>query len=558
MKLKNSYFLTLREDVKDEDSLSGNLLVRSGMIKKSSAGVYMFLPLGLRVLKNIENIIREEMNKIGSLELSMPTLIQKDVYDVTGRVETFGDSVFSLKDRYDREYILGPTHEELFTIASLSNVKSYKDVPYSLYQFQTKFRDEARPRFGLIRVREFVMKDAYTFDKDIDGLNSSYKNMYDAYKNAFDRMNIDYKIVTADTGVMGGLLSEEFQAVTDIGEDVIVLCDKCDYASNIEVSKCVMGTKSKEEELDRELVYTQDKKTIEEISEFLNLSKDKFVKTLIYSVDNDIYGVLVKGDDDVNEVKLAKLLNAKNVQLADFDTVERITNATVGFAGPVDLGIKLILDNEVLNMKNFVVGANKTDYHYINVNLSDFSYEISADIRNIKEGDICPKCGGKIYFKRGIEIGNTFKLGTKYSEAFGLNYCDENNKLQPVVMGSYGIGLGRCMAAIVEQHNDEKGIIWPISVAPFKCCIVVVNTKDEEQVNLANKIYDELLSKGIEALLDDRDERFGVKLNDMDLIGIPVRIVVGKKASEGIVELKNRCDNEILEINSNNIIEYIK
>lgn len=559
MKLGNNYFYTLRENVKDEDSTSGDLLVRSGMIKKNSSGIYMYLPLGYRVLKNIENIIREEMNNIGSLELLMPSLISRDIYEATGRVKTFGSSVFTLKDRFNRDYVLGPTHEELFTLASLSNIKSYKDMPYSLYQFQNKFRDEARPRYGLIRVREFIMKDAYTFDKDLNGLEVSYKNMYDAYKRAFDRMNIKYRVVTADTGVMGGLLSEEFQAETEIGEDILVLCDTCDFSSNIEVSKCINKTiMNKEDTLSMQLVETVNQKTIEEISTYLNKPKDKFVKTLIYKVDNELYAVLVKGDDEVNETKLKKLLEAIDVELADFETVEKVTNAKVGFAGPIDINIKVIIDNEILEMKNFIVGANKTDYHYINVNLNDFKYDLVGDIRSIKEGDICPKCGGNIYFKKGIEIGNTFKLGTKYSEKLGLNYSDENNKLQPVVMGSYGIGLGRCMASIVEQNHDDKGIIWPISVAPYKCSIVIVNINDEDQMKLANNIYDTMLSNNIEPLMDDRDERFGVKLNDMDLIGIPVRIVVGKKANENIVELKYRNKEEILEINANNILEYIK
>jgi prolyl-tRNA synthetase len=559
MKLRNNYFYTLRENVKDEDSTSGELLVRSGMIKKNSSGVYMYLPLGYRVLKNIENIIREEMNSVGSLELLMPSLISRDIYEATGRVKTFGSSVFTLKDRFNRDYVLGPTHEELFTLASLSNIKSYKDMPYSLYQFQNKFRDEARPRYGLIRVREFIMKDAYTFDKDLNGLEVSYQKMYDAYKRAFDRMSLKYRVVTADTGVMGGLLSEEFQAETEIGEDILVLCDTCDFSSNIEVSKCINNTIMYNEDLlTMQLVETVNQKTIEEISTYLNKPKDKFVKTLIYKADNELYAVLVKGDDEVNETKLKKLVDAIDVELADFETVEKVTNAKVGFAGPIDINIKVIIDNEILEMKNFIVGANKTDYHYINVNLSDFKYDLVGDIRSIKEGDICPKCGGNIYFKKGIEIGNTFKLGTKYSEKLGLNYSDENNTLKPVVMGSYGIGLGRCIASIVEQNHDEKGIIWPISVAPYKCSIVVVNVNDEEQMKLANNIYDNMLSNNIEPLMDDRDERFGVKLNDMDLIGIPVRIVVGKKANESIVELKYRNKDEILEINANNILEYIK
>lgn len=557
MKLKNNFFFTIREDVKDEDSKSGNLLVRSGMIKKNSAGVYMYLPLGYRVLKNIEKIIREEMNKTGALEVSMPTLIPKEIYEVTGRVESFGNSSFSLKDRYDRDYILGPTHEELFALASISNIKSYKDVPYTLYQFQTKFRDEARPRYGLIRVREFVMKDAYSFDKDLDGLDISYKKMFDAYKNSFDRMNISYKIVKADTGVMGGLLSEEFQAETEIGEDVLVLCDKCSFSSNLEITKHVCNEKSDEEEKEMELVETKEDKTIEEVANRLNINIKDTVKALLMNVDNELVIFFVRGNRELNETKALKLLSAKEIGFAN-DELISTSNAVVGYTGPIDLNAKVVVDEEVLTMKNFVIGANKEGYHYINANIKDINYDIVGDIVNVKEEDICPICGGKLYFKKGIEIGNTFKLGTKYSEKLGLNYMDENNKLQPVVMGSYGIGIGRCMAAIVEQNNDEKGIIWPISVAPFKCSIVIANTKDETQVNLANKLYNELNSKGIEPLLDDRNERMGVKLNDMDLIGIPIRIVVGKKAIDNIVELKRRDSEEILEINFEKVIEYIK
>ena len=548
MKLKNNFFFTIREDVKDEDSKSGNLLVRSGMIKKNSAGVYMYLPLGYRVLKNIEKIIREEMNKTGALEVSMPTLIPKEIYETTGRVESFGSSSFSLKDRYDRDYILGPTHEELFALASISNIKSYKDVPYTLYQFQTKFRDEARPRYGLIRVREFVMKDAYSFDKDLDGLDISYKKMFDAYKNSFDRMNINYKIVKADTGVMGGLLSEEFQAETEIGEDALVLCDKCSFASNLEITKHVCNEISNEEEKEIELVETKEDKTIEEVANRLNIDIKDTVKALLMNVDNELIIFFIRGNRELNETKALKLLGAKEISFAN-DELIGTSNAVAGYTGPISLNTKVVIDEEVLTMKNFVCGANKEGYHYINANIKDINYDIVGDIVNVKEGDICPVCGGRLYFKKGIEIGNTFKLGTKYSEKLGLNYMDENNKLQPVVMGSYGIGIGRCMAAIVEQNNDEKGIIWPISVAPFKCSIVIANTKDETQVNLANKLYDELNSKGIEPLLDDRNERMGVKLNDMDLIGIPIRIVVGKKAVDNIVELKRRDSEEILEIN---------
>ena len=557
MKLKNNYFFTLREEAKDEDSISSNLLVRSGMIKKSSSGIYMYLPLGYRVLKNIENIIREEMNKTGALEVSMPTLIPQDIYETTGRIQNFGNSVFYLKDRLNRDYILGPTHEELFAIASLSNIKSYKDMPYSLYQFQTKFRDEARPRYGLIRVREFVMKDAYSFDKDLAGLDESYQKMYEAYKNAFNRMNIKYKIVKADTGVMGGLLSEEFQAETDIGEDTLVICNSCAYSSNIEIATHISNDIQNEEEQKLEIVETPNKRTVEEVSKYLNIDIKKTVKALLMNVDEKLVAFFIRGDRELNELKALKLLNAKEINFAS-DELIKTSNAVFGFTGPINLNATIVIDNEILNMKNFCCGANKENYHYVNTNIKDIKYDLVSDIVNVKEGDICPKCGSKLYFKKGIEIGNTFKLGTKYSESLGLNYLDENNELKPVVMGSYGIGIGRCMAAIVEQNNDEKGIIWPMSVAPFKCSIVIANTKDEIQMKLANDIYENLINYGIEPLMDDRNERMGVKLNDMDLIGIPIRIVVGKKSNLDIVELKKRDEEEIIEINKEKIIEYLK
>lgn len=557
MKLKNNYFYTIREDVKDEEAISGKLLVRSGMIKKSSAGVYMYLPIGYKVLKNIESIIREELNKEGLLELSMPTLIPREIYAQTGRTDSFGSSVFSLKDRFNRDYILGPTHEELFTIASLSCIKSYKDMPYTLYQFQTKFRDEPRPRYGLIRVREFVMKDAYSFDKDLEGLDKSYEKVFNAYKRIFDRIGINYKIVRADTGVMGGLLSEEFQALTEIGEDTLVLCDKCDFASNIEVTKHIVNENDNKEEKNIELIETKNKETIEDVCNFLNIDIQDSVKALLMNVDGSLVIFFVRGDRELNEVKALKALNAKEISFAN-DELIATSNAVPGYTGPVKLNAKVVIDEEVLKMKNFCCGANKEGYHYINANVKDINYDIVADIVNVKEGDICPNCGGRLYFKKGIEIGNTFKLGTKYSEALGLNYSDEFNKLKPVVMGSYGIGLGRCMAAVVEQHNDDKGIIWPDAIAPFKTSIVIVNTKDEIQNTVANDLYDELMKNNIDTILDDRNERLGVKLNDMDLIGVPYRIVVGKRASEGIIELKRRDSDENLEIKVSKILEYIK
>ena len=559
MKLKNTFFYTLRENVKDEDSNSGNYLVRSGMIKKTSAGVYMYLPMGLKVFNKIQEIVREEMNDAGALEVSMPALISEDVYVASGRRANFGSSMFSLKDRFGKPFVLGPTHEELFAMAAQMKIRSYKDMPFNIYQFQTKFRDEPRPRFGLIRVREFVMKDAYTFDTNLEGLNVSYQKMFDAYKKSFDRMKMDYKIVRADTGVMGGLLSEEFQAVTPIGEDTLVLCDNCDFSSNIEVSECITTVNDEPVELlEKELVETPHARTIEEVTDFMGETADKFVKTLIYSIDSKPYAVMVRGDRDVNEVKIQKLMNANEVVLADADTVVQVTGAAVGFAGPVDIKCPVLMDNEVAGMHNFIIGANKTGYHYKNVNLKDFTVEKTADLRNIQEGDICPKCGGRIHFAKGIEVGNTFKLGTKYSDALNLRYLDTNNQLQPVWMGSYGIGIGRCMAAIAEQYCDDNGLKWPVSVAPYEVAIVLISGKDEVQTALSEKLYNDMKNAGIDVLLDDRDERPGVKFKDMDLIGIPYRLTVGKKAGENIVEFKSRDGQISMDLNADDAVKTLK
>lgn len=557
MKLKNSYFYTLRENAKDEDSTSGNLLVRSGMIKKVSSGIYMYLPLGLKVLDNIKKIIKEEMDKTGATELLMPSLIPEDIYDVCGRNQALGSSMFHLKDRYNKPYVLGPTHEELFTIAAKSMVRSYKDLPFTIYQDAPKYRDEARPRFGLIRVREFFMKDAYSFDKDEDGLSVSYKKMYDAYKNIFDRIGLNYAIVRADTGVMGGSLSEEFQAITDIGEDVLVLCDKCDYASNMEIATHKIETKEEPQKA-LELVATPNAKTIDEVCHYLNLDVTKSVKALLMNINDELVIFFIRGDRELNETKVTKLLNCEEVLFASDELISK-SNAVPGYTGPINLnGTKIIIDEEVKTMTNFVVGANKEGYHYINANLSDFNYDLCADIVNVKENDICPNCGGKLYFKKGIEVGNTFKLGTKYSEKFGLTYLDENNKSNPVVMGCYGIGPGRILASLVEQNNDEKGIIFPLSVAPFKVCIAALNTKDETCMEIANKLYDELNNAGIDTLLDDRDERPGIKFNDLDLLGIPIRITLGKKLSENKVEFKLRKETESIDLDLNDVVNHIK
>ena len=559
MRLKNSFFYTLRENAKDEESISGNLLIKSGMIKKTSSGIYMYMPLGFKVLKNVEKIIREEMNDANASELVMPSLINEEYFEKSGRLDAFGKDMFSLEDRYQKKYKLGPTHEELFTFAALSKVNSFKDLPFTLYQIQNKYRDEMRPRYGLIRVREFLMKDAYSFDKDQKGLDESYDRIYNAYKKIFGRLKIDYKIVKADTGSMGGLLSEEFQALTNIGEDTIVFCDTCDYASNIEISESMISlNESKEKPLEKDLIYTENAKTIDEVAKYLPEAKNKLVKTLIYTIDNKEYALLVKGDSEVNESKVLKLLNAKEMSLTEKEKIENKFKIKPGNIGPIDLNIPIIMDNEVSIMVNFVVGANKSGYHYKNVNLSDFEVYLTADIRNVKDGDICPNCGNKLLFKKGIEIGNTFKLGTKYSEMYDLSYRDKDNTLSYVQMGCYGIGLGRCISSIIEQNNDEKGIIWPMNVAPYKVAIVVIDVYDDDQMEAAEHLYQELKEAGIETILDDRDERAGVKFNDMDLIGIPIKITIGKKIKDHIVELKKRTDEENTDVSIFDVIYSVQ
>ncbi len=558
MKLSNSFFYTIRDDIKDEDSKSGNLLVRSGMVKKEASGVYMFMPMGLRVKRKIENIIRDEMDKAGANEVLMPALIPSDIFHKSHRYDSFGPDMFKLKDRNDREFCLGPTHEELFVMAAKEKIKSYRDMPFNIYQIQDKFRDEARPRFGLIRTREFTMKDAYSFDTDSNTGEVSYQKMVTAYKNAFYRMEIDYRIVKADTGVMGGDLSEEFQAVTDIGEDILVMCDSCSFGSNIEVAPVQAEEFEKEDKKEMELVETPGAKTIEDIVGLLKADISKTVKTLVYSVDGEIIFALVKGDRELNETKLRKLLKGNDVVLATEEDLKKVTDASFGSLGPVGVDVKIVIDNEVANMSNFVCGANKTGYHYINVNLSDFQVYRQGDIVNVREGDTCPHCGGRIYFKKGIEIGNTFKLGTKYSEALDLNYLDEENNLKPVYMGCYGIGVARCMAAIAEQKADEHGLVWSKEIAPFSVGITVINMNDEKQSSVALKLYENLNKEGIDVLLDDRDERAGVKFKDMDLIGIPYRITVGKKSSDGILEFKSRDGKIDTEVSSDKIIDEIK
>ena len=550
MRMTNLLVPTLREVPSDAEIMSHKLMLRAGYIRKLAAGIYSYLPLGLRCERKVENIIREEMDRAGAQELLMPALLPAEAYQASGRWDVFGPSMFKLKDRYERDFCLGPTHEELFTQTVINEVRSYKEYPMTLYQIQTKYRDEARPRFGVMRSREFVMKDAYSFDKDEAGLDISYKKMYDAYRRIFERLGLDFTIVDADSGAMGGSGSQEFMVKSPVGEDGIAYCDACGYAANYEKAECVPEDKEfLEGELALEKVETPDVHTIEELVGFFGTEPYVFAKTIIYKADDKYIAAMVRGDREINEVKLKNIVGCvDDLELAEPFMVRQLTNAEVGFAGPIGLDIEVIADLEVMNMKNFIIGANDTGYHYKNVNVGrDFTPSKVCDIRVIEEGDKCPRCGQPVKTAQGIEVGHIFKLGTKYSKALGLNYTDENGEAKVVVMGCYGIGVTRCIAAAIEQMHDENGIVLPVAIAPFHVIVTPVNNKEEEQMKLAEKIYEDLKTQGIEAVLDDRAERAGVKFKDADLVGIPLRIVVGKKCSEGIVEYKLRTADAAVE-----------
>lgn len=565
MRMSKMYMPTLREVPSEAEIPSHKLLVKAGMIRKLVSGVYSYLPLGYRVIRKIEKIVREEMDRAGSQELLMSAIQPAELWQASGRWDNFGPEMFKLKDRNDRKFCLGPTHEEYFTNLIKDEIKSYKQLPLNLYQIQTKYRDEKRPRFGLIRGREFIMKDAYSFDKDEEGLKEAYLNMWTAYEKVFDRLKLRYKVVEGDSGTMGGSDSHEFMAMSEVGESLVAYCDSCDYAATDEKAKVVYELEVKDEdELQMEKIHTPNVGTIEELAEFLGICANNFVKSLIYKYEDEIIVVMIPGDRELNIIKLCNSLGIAEheLELADAETVEEITGAKVGFAGPIGLKkkVRLILDSRVTKMKNFVVGANETDYHIKNVNYGrDFTGEVVEDLLVIKQGDRCPNCGAILKLDRGIEVGNIFQLGTKYSKSLGATFLDENGKEKPFVMGSYGIGVTRSMSAIIEQNHDENGIIWPLVVAPYHVIITVINTKKEEQMALGEKLYSELEDAGLEVLLDDRKERAGVKFNDRDLIGIPIRITVGKKAPENIVEYSLRkSSNERVEISIDEIIERIK
>jgi prolyl-tRNA synthetase len=554
MRFSRMLLPTLKESPSDAEVISQKLMMRSGMISKVAAGVYNLLPLGVRVLKRVEAIVRAEMDSSGAQELLMPFVIPAELWKESGRWDEYGAELLRLNDRHGREFCLGPTHEEVITDIARRSIRSYRDLPKNLYQMQIKFRDEIRPRFGLMRCREFVMKDAYSFHADDESAELEYRNMYDTYRRIFERCGLSFRAVEAESGAIGGSFSHEFMVMADTGEDAIASCDKCDYAANLERAEigrekvqAVNEADAKFKEKGVEEVRTPGKKSVEEVSEFLKVKPSELIKTLIYETGSGVVAALVRGDAELNELKLKRVLGADFVRLADDGAVEAATGAPSGFAGPVGLKIKIYADHGVEGITSGVTGANKADMHIRNVSASrDFS-AVYADLRSARDGDVCPTCQqGVLKIMRGIEVGHIFKLGSKYSESMGATFLDDKGKQRPMIMGCYGIGIGRTAAAAIEQNHDEAGIIWPAPLAPFDCEVLAVNVKKPEVVKEAERIYGELKQNGLEVLFDDRDERAGVKFKDADLIGIPLRVVVGERnLAEGMVEVKERRSGEV-------------
>ncbi|RUT28426.1 proline--tRNA ligase [Paenibacillus zeisoli] len=552
---------TLREAPADAETQSHRLLLRGGYIRQLASGVYTYLPLGWRVLQKAAAIVREEMNLTDAQELLMPAMQPAELWRQSGRYEVYGPELVRLEDRHGREFALGPTHEEVITSLMKDEINSYRQLPMTLYQIQTKFRDERRPRFGLLRGREFLMKDAYSFDTDWNGLDTSYWSMHAAYTRIFTRCGLDFRSVQADAGAIGGEgETHEFMALAEIGEDTIAVCPVGDYAANLEKAEYQtsyqpehLGTRiSRRANLPApHLLATPGVHSIDELVTFTEQEAGNFIKTLIYLMDGNPVAVLVRGDHEVNEIKLKNHTGAETVQLADAATVLQVTGAEVGFAGPVGLSIPLLVDQEVGLMDTGITGANQSDYHLSGVRPGiDFALDTVLDLRNVTLGDPCPHCGSEMNLVRGIEVGHVFKLGTKYSEALGAVYSDASGQEQNLIMGCYGIGVSRILSAVAEQHHDQNGILWPASLAPYQVHIVPLSIKDETQMGLADELYEKLTSQGIEVLLDDRDERPGVKFKDSDLIGIPIRIVIGKLAKDRQVEWKERhkAEAEVLEL----------
>jgi prolyl-tRNA synthetase len=540
---------TLRETPAEAEVASHRLLLKAGFIRQSASGVYTLMPLAHRVLLKIINIVREEMNREGGQEILLPIIQPGELWLKSGRWDVYGPELFRLKDRHGRDFCLGPTHEEIITELVRGDLRSYKQLPILLYQIQNKYRDERRPRFGLLRGREFIMKDLYSFDRDEAGLEISYRKMYEAYHRVFSRCGLKFRPVEADSGPIGGSVSHEFMVLAGAGEAIVLYCqhDPCGYAANVEKAKSpATRPQTPEDPQPLEVVHTPGQRTVEDVTSYLGIDPERIVKTLLYETDRGLFAALVRGDRELNEVKLQNAIGAVRLEIAGAETIRRVTGAPVGFTGPVGLhGVELVVDEEVANMVNCITGANQADAHYRNVNPGrDFKVDRITDLRLVHEGDPCPHCGRPLAMARGIEVGQVFKLGTKYSEAMGLTYLDEHGAEKLVVMGCYGIGVTRTLAAAVEQHHDEHGIVWPAAIAPFTVVVVPVNVRDEVQATLAEQAYEMLSAAGVEVLLDDRAERPGVKFKDADLVGYPLRITVGKTAGEGLLELRVRRTGE--------------
>lgn len=562
MKQSKLLIPTLKEVPSDAEAISHQLMLRGGYIKQITAGMYAYLPLAYRVLRNIETIVREEMENIDAAEMLVPAALPAELWQQTGRYETYGPNLFKFQDRHERDFILGPTHEETFTTIVRDAVKTYKKLPITLYQIQTKYRDENRPRFGLLRGREFIMKDAYSFHAEEESLDKTFRDMDSAYTNVFNRVGLNFRSIIGDAGAMGGNNSKEFMAIAPIGEDTVVYSDESDYAANLEMAQNKRTMPKSHETLgELQKVATPGAKTIDEVAEFLGSSADREIKTLLFIADEKPVVVLMHGNDEVNEVKLKNYLSCDFLRPAEEDEARKYLGAGFGSLGPVGVSeeIEILADLDVENMANASVGSNEDGFHYLNANLGrDFSVTHFADLRTVQEGEISPDGKGHLKFTRGIEIGHIFKLGTRYSKDLDAVVLDENGRQLPIIMGCYGIGVSRLLSAIVEQHSDENGIVWPRSIAPFDVHVIPVNVKKEEQVELSEKVTELLENAGYKVLVDDRRERPGVKFADSDLIGIPARITVGKKAAEGIVEIKLRRTGETLEVKLDELLNSLQ
>ena len=559
MKQSKVFIPTMREVPAEAEALSHRLLLKAGLIKQSTSGIYSYLPLATRVLNNISKIVREEMESIDAVEILMPALQQAELWDESGRWGAYGPELMRLKDHNGREFALGPTHEEVVTSLVRDELKSYKQLPLTLFQIQSKYRDEKRPRFGLLRGREFIMKDAYSFHADEESLDATYQDMYQAYSRIFKRVGINARPVVADSGAIGGNHTHEFMALSDIGEDTIVYSNKSDYAANIEKAEVIYHPSVKPiEQLELYKIETPNVKTAQELADFLNKPLDEIVKTMIFKVDGEFIMVLVRGHHELNEIKLKSYFGTDNLEMASQDEMINLVGAEPGSLGPIhDKEIKIYADNFVQDLNNLVVGANEDGYHYMNANIGrDFDVQKFGDFRFILEGEMLSDGSGEAQFAEGIEVGQVFKLGTKYSEVMNATFLDNQGKAQPLIMGCYGIGVSRTLSAIVEQNNDDNGIIWPLSVTPFDLHLITINPKKDEQRELSEQLY-KRLNDVYNVLYDDRKERAGVKFNDADLIGLPIRVVVGKRAEEGVVEVKQRHNGESEDVHINDLEQYL-